>query len=547
MTLRRASASVCLTAAVVLLTRPMQAQVYGTSTYRAYGDSITAGLHLPNPSSQAYPALLAKDLGIATLVNSAISGAQACDAWPTQLGPAGDNPSLYGRTLRTFAFGTNDVGVKHSGAYEQTFSLCYEAVLSFAAIPSDWKYLAGTNVINPAITTAGTMNYYANNVGSFGNLVSGGPGSGFSLAFSTQAAASSVYVWYYLDPSYTGTWTYGIDGSTNQGSTASPTPITTQNGTTSSMGVIRIPNVGPGSHTFSMTQGTAVFGFYGLGVVPHYADWVGLPVVAVSDIPLAAASSTTYNNDSPAYNADISAIIFGLRNDGLDVRQVATREFMTGDAAEMYSDGLHLSPLGDVHVTAAYESALPYLLGLPAAPARTGPVVTSNYIVQPTDAVVFANCSSACTITLPNVAPATRKVTIFDYTGNVTIVPDTANGASFDRAVASMALAVPRSSYDFINFTSTWYVLNPSVVPVLWNGAAEVQVHDDIGYLQLSSLGSATIAFSSAGATGSSSCTGSYYGATGTLAPIVFSAANASQVTVGGTSSQYVQYSCKVW
>ena len=104
--------------------------------YHAYGDSITYGYTLADPSTQAYPALLARSTGL-PLENYAIGGDQACDVPTRQIFPHVDNPSIAAKGLYSILISTNDIQVKGAGDYETVFKLCLDASIAWLALPTE--------------------------------------------------------------------------------------------------------------------------------------------------------------------------------------------------------------------------------------------------------------------------------------------------------------------------------------------------------------------------------------------------------------------------
>ena len=141
---------------------------------------------------------------------------------------------------------------------------------------------------------------------------------------------------------------------TGVASTATTPSMQTQNGTTNSLGLIRLPNVSSGSHTLTITQ-TSTSGQVGVVAVgsPSGTALSTLPLILVGTTPreLSGSTGACANTDSPcqAYIADISAQVNLFAGDGLNVRLFDSRKYMTGTTADL-SDSLHPNVKGQIEI-----------------------------------------------------------------------------------------------------------------------------------------------------------------------------------------------------
>ncbi len=349
----------CTTASAVTCTVVMNANATVTANYallpqyHAYGDSITYGYTLIDPATQAYPALVAayEDL---PLKNFAISGDQACDVPTRQIFSNEDSPTLAGHTVYSVLIGTNDVDAKGIGAYESVFELCHQATLSWLAVPVEYKVLAGDS----SVTTSGPGAIDSSN--NWNAWTTAGQGS--SVSFQINLIRSGpIYAWPRINDDNPSTYTYSLDGVVLGTSNTQTNPsISTQNGTTNSLGFLRLPTVLAGNHVVTFTQTSA--GINGVSVVgigtPVGPTTNTLPTVLAGTIPYQFNDGKcTSSSDEPCleYINDIELDVSLFSADGLDIRLFDTREYMFGTAAEM-SDSLHPNVLGQVELSQSVEA-----------------------------------------------------------------------------------------------------------------------------------------------------------------------------------------------
>jgi|GEM_PF-1322331 len=323
--------------------------------YHAYGDSITAGSSLLDPGHQAYPALVATDRSL-TLVNSAIPGDQACDVPTRQIFAHADSPSLTTPPLYSLLIGTNDVDIKGTGAYETIFNLCQQASIAWLAVPSDFKVLANSS----SVTSKGGGSLDASN--HWNAWVTAAQGSSVSFAITTTQAGP-IYAWPRIDDNNAGTYSYALDGVVLGTGVTQTTPrIATANGTTNSLGFLRIPNVSAGAHIVTFTQtSSAANGLSIVGIgAPQSATQGNLPTMLVGTVPFQqhdGGGGACTSTDAPClqYIRDMLANVAVFTGDGLDVRIFDTRKYMFGTASEM-NDSLHPNVLGHIELSHSVEA-----------------------------------------------------------------------------------------------------------------------------------------------------------------------------------------------
>ena len=322
--------------------------------YHAYGDSITYGLTLNDPAAEAYPTLVGADEKVGVL-NYAISGAQVCDIPARQIFANADSPTLARHFTYSVLIGTNDVDNKGIGAYESVFILCHEAILSWLAVPVEYKVL----VQGDGVTTTGSGAIDTSD--HWSAWTTAGQGSTISFPIATTESGP-LYLWPRINDDDPATYTYSLDGIVLGTASTQTTPrIATSKGTTNSLGFIRLAPVPAGHHVVTFTQvsaGTNGVSVVGIGT-PEVSTSSNLPTVLVGTIPYQLDSGKcNSSSDQPCleYTLDIEADVNLFAADGLDVRLFDTRKYLRGTAAEM-NDSLHPNVTGQIELSHAVEAS----------------------------------------------------------------------------------------------------------------------------------------------------------------------------------------------
>jgi hypothetical protein len=321
--------------------------------YIAYGASTTAGYTLSNPSKQAYPALVAAFESV-PLTNRAISGDQACDVPATQIFANGDSPTLTAHTVSSTLIGTNDVDNKGTGSYEAIYMLCDQAIISWLGVPLEYKALA--NGKNATTTGSGKVD------STWNAWTTGAQGATVSFTITTSSVGP-IYAWPLSDDRSSATYTYSLDGTVIGSKNVQTSPqMATDNGTTRSLGFIRIPAVSAGTHVVTFTQTST--GSSGVSVVGVGSPFVSLnnklPTVLVGTITfqlMGGGEGACTVSDAPCqqYVQDQKTDAALLAGDGLDVRVFDTRQYMFGTASEM-NDSLHPNAFGQQELSQSVEA-----------------------------------------------------------------------------------------------------------------------------------------------------------------------------------------------
>ena len=319
--------------------------------YRAYGDSITFGETLSS-SQKPYPAFVAENEQV-MYADNAISGDQACDVAARQIFPNEDAPTLASHPTYSLLIGTNDAFDRGAGPYEAIFKTCHLAAVSWLAIPAEHKVLAiSDGVTSTGIATIDSLNHWNAWIGE---------AKGSSISFSiTTLQDGPIYAWPLITDGNRGTYNYSVDGVIVGSGEAGTNPeISTRNGTSTSLGFLRLPSVPAGMHVVTFTQTSD--GINGLSIVgvgfPTQSSSNQLPTVLAGTIPyqLPGTACDSPNGACQNYIDDIEADVALLSNDGLTVRVFDTRQFMFGTSPEM-NDQTHPNELGQYELSKSVES-----------------------------------------------------------------------------------------------------------------------------------------------------------------------------------------------
>ena len=346
------SQSIAVFACVLPAGLPLSPLEYSGRTYHSFGDSITAGYLLAD-AQDAYPYLIGDDLGFAVL-DYAIGGSQACDLAPTQIFPNKENPSIASAMLYSVMIGTND-SARNVAGYTTDFSECYQAAIAWLAVPSEFKVRAN----NPSVTTHGGGVLETDN--NWDSWTTSSQGSSITFPL-TVSSARPLYIWARMIDGDTGAYSYSLDGAVVGNSATGPNlDIRTNNGSSDSLQLLRIPSVPAGSHTITLTQTSSggTMRIVGIGVPPDTRQ--GAPVVLASDIPYSLNTAITgcsgTATPSLMYMTEIENAVELLNGDALNIAYIPTREYMFGTAAEL-EDLVHPNAVGHKELSNAFLSGL---------------------------------------------------------------------------------------------------------------------------------------------------------------------------------------------
>ena len=442
------------------------------SSYIANGDSITFGYPL---TASRYPSLVASRLGIPSLNVTANIGDQACDVFPRALYVDGITVQGSGQQLLSLMVGTNDVDKKGIGAYEATYRLCHTALLAFLAIPSTSLLRGG----NANVSGAGGWSAAAdtgNPAFTFGGMYA--PAGG-TLTFSLGAVSgpTPTYIFYSIDDAAPATAAFTVsDDKGTVLATASALPpiaMATANGTTQSLGVLRVVRA-PGTSQLIASTSAGGVSIYGVGSIPVPLA-SGAQMILSADVPNQLQGNPVSTAAQIAsYNADIAADEAIVRADGALVAHVYDDLYMLGTPAEMNNgDPLHLSALGDANMASAFVAAVPVVAqtSVPGMPLTGGSLqVATNEFSQ--------YCTGSCTVG-PNVSevvtygdttvmlPApptgypTQRITVISFAGGTATLALPAGWSFYGAAGGSVSAASGHSvtvqSFNQDDRTHAWF------------------------------------------------------------------------------------------
>ena len=387
----------------------------------------------------------------ATFANRAYTGDQACDAAAKLFTYDYPSPTAQ-QPFRAVMIGTNDANTKGAGAYEATFNTCDQGFVSWSTVPSNFKVLASTG------TTSGTCSSDTTYAAATGEKCTA---NASTITVSLTTTGGPVYIWPRYIDSDAGTWTYAIDGgSAVSVSTALTTAISTLNSLTTAPGLIRVTGVAAGAHSIVFTQThSGTMSIMGVGTPSNLAVKSGLPYLA--DMAIFNQFNGVKQSDVDAYNADISANLALLTGDGLQLYYVPTNKFVQMTTAanddEPGNGGLHINAAGGGEVAQAVFypfKAVPGIGPSTASGAVGARIVTSSTTLLSTDSVIYTECVSACTITMPATGIATGQIFwLYYYSGSVpTIAPG--SDASGPTLALSLSQGITVSPY-----LQYWYLL----------------------------------------------------------------------------------------
>ena len=366
-------------------------------TYKAFGDSITAGIGATSASTTAYIPLLSGLAGW-TVTNAAVSTSMILD----QLTPILATTTAVGDAY-TLQIGTNDQRTYQTDATKRTvFERAHQAAIAWLGIPSTRKTLGTSANVTGSWSTSSEYSGIGRTTSSSG------------ATMTATVYGGTIYVAYIVANSTTGTFTVSVDGvsqgtlSTDPGAT-----ITSALSRTYTEQLARFTGFSEGAHTVLITQtsGTVKIDWIA-GVVSSQQDlW---PVVVVGNVPkmTSAAYASFGGSDTTVgdYNTVISSNISTLAGDGLNVKSVDVWSVI--DPNTDLNDGIHPNDTGHRDIANAYYSAVKAIPQVARA-ARSIPIGatvengTANY-------VLFVGSDG----TLQQSGPATYKLAWNNSTGN---------------------------------------------------------------------------------------------------------------------------------
>jgi hypothetical protein len=324
--------------------------VTGVTLYTAFGDSITADVPVSVRSWKAYPASLGPALKLTTF-DYAYSGDQACDLFPHQIRPNNVAYATAPRTLYSVMIGTNDMDEKDSVAYERVYKTCLDAALTWLGTTRSDKLLAGDDGVAVSGGCAAKPD-----PGHYGGMYCA-PGVAGAVTVDQffTLGGRPIYIWYsYNDNAAAGSaMNITVDGTSYPAVLSRPpVAMLTQNGTSNSIGVLRVA-VASGLHHIAISTTTGDVAVLGMGSTRSH----NAPIVILGDVPSQLAGNPYESlTTQGAYSTDAVSVFFAELGDGLKIYFAPDRSTMLGAADEM-ADQKHPNALGQQHLETAFMIA----------------------------------------------------------------------------------------------------------------------------------------------------------------------------------------------
>jgi hypothetical protein len=314
------------------------------------GDSITCGVGAAGTTSCStlgFANILSNYSG-AYLTNRGIQGEMACDEDYNEI-MANENPSLSTLTYFTNMIGTNDANTKGVGTYENIFKTCHQAGLAWLGVPAEYKVFATTGC-----TTTGTWS--ADNSGWVAGLALFSNAAAATISCPITTTGGPIYAWYKIADANTGAGTYSLDGGTPVAFTTATLPtISTLNGGTQGMSLIRLANITAGNHTllFTVTSGNSGNGISigGIGTPPALA-YGTQPIIYSTGV--IKQQNDANSAATLAYDTDAQADNNLLASDGLKIRNINVRNYVNS-TTDMYN-AEHPNLTGHQHIAQAINA-----------------------------------------------------------------------------------------------------------------------------------------------------------------------------------------------
>lgn len=332
------------------------------------------------PIREGFGGLLARQMGagpVYKVIND--FGHFTCDTIDSEMVPNPTALSQYSSALNTtvlinpnttnnpaivFLPDPSDVTWGGSGAPPSTWQphvsdtqTCVTGGLTWAAIAMDYK-IYGQNFTNVGSWTNDTHYTYPTGTTSH---TSGDTSSGTITTYGAP-----IYLWYLMNGSNGGTFTYQLDGGTasatipTQGNNAFTFPISNAK---FSLGAVRIPATGAlaaGSHTVkaTVTSTTSVANtvtIEGIGTSPNKPFSPKAPMVVLGgQIP----QTTTYPASSTAFNSMYKALSQQLVTDGLIVPFADIQNYLNNTTGRWSPPEGNLNTVGNMQVYQAFNAIL---------------------------------------------------------------------------------------------------------------------------------------------------------------------------------------------
>lgn len=340
---------------------PSQARGLAANSWSAYdvvGDPGSFNNQLI-PLAAGYGGIVGKNMGVGpTYFVTSSFGGYDCDVVNAEIVP-NITPNIQDAPVVTWLPTVNDpgFGAGFFTAHQQDTNSCRLGGLTWMAVPKKYKTYAQSTNCTPTGSWSNSSSY----TGYYGVTDST---NGDSLACSITTTGAPVYLWYLMQGSNGGTFTYQIDSGptttvATQGNNSFTFPISTSSQT---LGGVRIPVPGAGAHTVnivvtSATSSSNTVTIEGIGTAPANPLHGSTPAVYLGGQlnnpgTLQAAAVTAFNNDEAQQSALLAA-------DGLSVSFVPIQKYV--NAATDYNSSGNLNALGQGHVADAFSGGMQYV------------------------------------------------------------------------------------------------------------------------------------------------------------------------------------------
>jgi hypothetical protein len=323
------------------------------SGYTVFGDADSYNAQY-QPLTNGYAAIVAKGLGLGPTYYILNDFSHLdCDVVNTEIVP-NSNSTLQGNNFVTWLPSSEDVGYG-GGFYTQHLqdtSTCRMGALTWMAVPNAYK------VYGQAGTQTGSWSNDSGYGGSYG-VVSQTNGS--TLALSTTTNGGPIYLWFRMNGSNGGTFTYRLDSGPTTTVATQGNNAFTYSPTLSSftLGGIRIPVSVAGAHTVniavtSSTSSSNTVIIEGIGTPPGVPLPGSSPTVVLGG---QAYTSTTYPTAIAAFNTDQMTQANQLAADGLSVVFANVQKYFNF-STDILGSTFHYNSTGQGHIAEAFTSAI---------------------------------------------------------------------------------------------------------------------------------------------------------------------------------------------
>lgn len=328
-----------------------------TKTLVTFGDSITAGILVPNGAP--YAQQLASHFGM-RLENRAISGWSSCMMAADQVFSQPVPSKARGNDFSTMMIGTNDSNFQGRGSYKNIFKMCLAASLTWLAIPESSKALVNTG------SCAKSGNWKPDPKAPYAGLVSTTVGDNVTCKLKTYGAP--IIVWFEVNDDSNSEITVTLNGDQKiVRSIRAKEPLelsyrrrnAKMEAKRTGASFVVFNNVQPGQHEVKIqingywTTQTGSVKIYGIGTPPQINN---SPRIYVGGVPY--QKNDLRAPDTYEYFDLARSIVSDLRRLNMPITFVNTRQYLLGAVSEYVNDDLHPNTLGHTHLFEAFAKEI---------------------------------------------------------------------------------------------------------------------------------------------------------------------------------------------